>query len=160
MGAVATFDYAAFSARYPEFNAVPEATIQQYWNEAQIYWNNTGGSGARLVVTQASLLNMVTAHIAALNSAGQGAPNPGAPLDPTSPVGRINSATQGSVTVSLEMSMVPDAKGLQAWYLQTRYGAAFWAATAQYRTARYRPGLGVSMLGNGPSVGFGRIINR
>jgi hypothetical protein len=70
------------------------------------------------------LLNMLTAHIAALNS-------PGA----SGVVGRVSSASEGSVSVSAELA-VP---GSAAWFAQTRYGIAFWQATAQYRTATYRP---------------------
>src|SRR5262249_32656248 len=107
---------------------------------------------------QAVLMNMVTAHIAALNSQSQGDSDPGAPKDANSPVGRIASATEGSVSVSTEYA--PMANGSEAWFLQTRYGAAFWAATAVYRTARYARGFlqpgGLGPVPGGPGFGFVR----
>ena len=52
-------------------------------------------------------------------------------------VGRINNATEGSVTVGTDMGQVPFTA---AWFLQTKYGAAFWQATAPFRTMQYVPG--------------------
>lgn len=122
---VVTFDYSGWIARYPEFSAVIQATAQLYFNEATLYLDNTSASvvadaspgGAR-----ATLLNMLTAHIAALNMAGS------SPL-----VGRINSATEGSVSVGTDYA-VP---GTAAWFAQTKYGAAYWQAVLPYRTMRY-----------------------
>jgi hypothetical protein len=73
---------------------------------------------------------MLTAHIAALNAVelgGRSAENI---------VGRISSASEGSVSISLD-SQTP---GTAAWFQQTKYGAAFWQATTQYRKARIFPG--------------------
>jgi signal transduction histidine kinase len=49
-------------------------------------------------------------------------------------VGRINSATTGSVTVASENNYPP---GSAQWWQTTKYGAMFWAATAGFRTFRY-----------------------
>lgn len=133
MGVVA-FDYGAWAARYPELAAsVSQPQAQGYWNEAGLYLDNTASS----LVTddsvggqRATLLNMVTAHIAQLNAYQNG--QAASPL-----VGRISSATEGSVTVQASMDAQP---GSAAWWQQTKYGAAYWAATSHYRTARYRPG--------------------
>lgn len=131
---VVTFSYSDWSTRYPELaTSVNPATAQLYFNEAQLYCDNTATS----LITDVSqggeretLLNMVTAHIAALN----------APINfqPSSPlVGRINSATQGSVSVQTQMDVAP---GSAQWYAQTKYGIAFWQATAKYRMMTYVPG--------------------
>lgn len=131
--AVVAFDYVGWSARYPELAVyISQATAQAYFNEAQLYCDNTANSpvlddtvgGQRYM-----FLNMLTAHICALN----------APLgQPSSPlVGRINSATEGSVSVQTENQYPP---GSPQWFQQTKYGAAFWAASAMYRTARYQVG--------------------
>ena len=48
-------------------------------------------------------------------------------------VGRINSATQGTITVTADYSMGSGA--LEQWLKQTPYGAKFYAFTAPYRTA-------------------------
>jgi hypothetical protein len=70
-------------------------------------------------------------------SQSQGDQSPGAPKDANTPVGRISSATQGSVTVQTELNVLP---GQASWYSQTKYGLDFWQATAGYRLARYKPG--------------------
>jgi hypothetical protein len=138
MGAV-VFDYTAWSTRYPELaNSVAQPLAQQYFNEAQLYCDNSACSVVRDDSPggqRAMLLNMVTAHIAALN----------APMnnEASSPlVGRINSATEGSVSVQTQNDYPP---GSVQWYQSTKYGAAYWAATAAYRTLRYIPSRGRNM---------------
>ncbi len=63
-----------------------------------------------------------------------GIPNTEAPLGI---VGRINSATEGDVSVSSEWSAPPNAN--QAYFVQTKYGAQYWTMTAKYRTALFMP---------------------
>jgi len=123
MGAVASFDWTAFSARYPGFAYIGATLAGLYWNEATLYLANDGSGPVEDVARQGMFLNMMTAHIAMLNSGeqGQGA----SPL-----VGRISSASEGSVSVSVENQYPP---GTVQWYQQTKYGAAFWAATSPYR---------------------------
>jgi hypothetical protein len=132
--AAVTFDYGAWSARYPELSSsVAQPLAQQYFNEAGLYCDNTASSPIRddSVGGQRSvLLNMLTAHIAALNAPINGqAPSP--------LVGRISNATEGSVSVQTQNDYLP---GTVQWYQQTKYGSAYWAATSAYRTMRYIPG--------------------
>ena len=131
MDNVVIFNYSVWSLRYPELAIwVTEALAELYFQEATLYLNNTPVSpvidgtpnGKR-----AMLLNMLTAHIAALNAALNG-------QAPSNLVGRIGNATEGSVSLQIENNY---AAGTPQWYQQTKYGSAFWAATAQYRTARY-----------------------
>jgi len=125
--AVATFDWIAWSTRYPELAAyVSQAQAQAFFAEAGLYCDNTDTSPVTNVATRLVLLNMLTAHIAALNAAL------GAPSSPL--VGRISSATEGSVNVSAEMNLHP---GSSQWYAQTKYGMAFWQATLRFRMFRY-----------------------
>jgi hypothetical protein len=105
------------------------SNVLEYFNEATIYWRNDGGGPVNNAVTQSALLNMLTAHIAALN-----APLNGQPSSPL--VGRINNASQGSVSVTAEYRS-PDTD-YEAWANQTKYGAAWWAATLPYRLFHYR----------------------
>ncbi|WP_048996419.1 DUF4054 domain-containing protein [Burkholderia multivorans] len=126
MGTV-TFDYAGWLARYPEFSSVTQATANAYFEEATLYLDNTDASPVTDLPTRSMLLGMLTAHIAALNSGING--QTASPL-----VGRINSATEGSVSVSTEYQVPGSAQ----WYAQTKYGAAYWAATARYRIFQYR----------------------
>jgi len=137
MGVIVNFDYTTWVTRYPEFASpggaqpVAESLAQQYFNEATIYQANNGAGPVSNATTQLTLLNMLTAHIAALNAASAG----GVPASPI--VGRVNTASEGSVSVGAENNYPP---GTVQWYQQTKYGSAWWAATAQYRTMRYRPG--------------------
>jgi hypothetical protein len=102
-----------------------------YFNEAGIYCDNTANS----LITDDSagglrsmLLNMLTAHIAALNAVINGQAS-------SSIVGRVTSASEGSVSVSADYQ----APGSAAWFAQTKYGAAYWQATSAYRSFRYLP---------------------
>lgn len=132
-----TFDYAKWIARYPEFadpggsQPVSQATAQEYFNEATLYLNNDGQGPVRNATYQLMYLNMLTAHIAALNAP------PATGGAASTLVGRISSATEGSVSVSTENSY---ASGTVQWYQQTKYGSAFWAAMLPYRQWRYNPG--------------------
>ena len=82
---------------------------------------------------------MLAAHIAQLNAPqingqpGTGAGNAPAP----NIVGRIANASEGSVSVSTQLDLPP---GSSQWFAQTKYGLAYWQATAAYRTMRYIPG--------------------
>jgi len=139
------FNYASWAARYPELSAsVGQAQAQAYFNEAQLYVDNTPCSiipNAAPVYQRAIFLNMVTAHICALNAALNG--QPASPL-----VGRISSATEGSVSVATENQYPP---GTPQWYQQSKYGAAYWTASAMFRTMNYVPGP------RGPINPYGRF---
>ena len=127
------FDYSLWSLRYPELSASVKATLAgAYFTEATLFLDNTDASRVTDLGQRAMLLNMLTAHIAALN-----APMGGQPSSPL--VGRISTATEGSVTVNATMDLPP---GSAQWFAQTKYGASFWAATAIYRTMLYVPSPG------------------
>jgi hypothetical protein len=128
--AVVAFDIVAFRARYPEFASVPDATLVAYFSEAGLYLNNTDTSLVTDTGIRSTLLNMLTAHIAALNSGVNG-------QAPSDIVGRVSQASEGSVSVSADMGVVT---GSAAWFLQTKYGAAYWQASAAFRTFRYVTG--------------------
>ena len=119
------FDPAAFKAAYPEFSAVPDATLEGYFVRSQLFLANKDcpvpDEDKRLL-----LFWLLVAHIAHLS----GALNPGG--IPGS-VGRTSSASEGSVSVSLEFNAAMGAE----WWSQSSYGATFWAATAYLRSFRY-----------------------
>lgn len=131
---IVTFNPAAFIARYPEFASVDPSLLQVYFDEATIYLANTEDSRVQDVAQRGVLLNMLVAHIAILNAGANG--QPASPL-----VGRVNTATEGSVTVGTDMGVVPFTA---AWFMQSKYGASFWQATARYRTMQYVPGRSYS----------------
>lgn len=113
------FNYTTWVARYPEFLSVPSGTAQLYFNEACLYCDNTVNS----IITDQGillmLLNMLTAHIAALNFTGS------SPL-----VGRPETASEGNVSVTTKY--VDPVTDFKAWCQQTKYGAAYLAASRQY----------------------------
>lgn len=124
---IVVFDPARFKQRYGEFNSVNDVALGDFFTEATLYLDNTDCSIVSDLAQRTLLLNMLTAHIAAGNSCGSGG---AAGL-----VGRISSATEGSVSVTADFY---DAQnGTEAWFASTKYGAAYWAATARYRTAIY-----------------------
>lgn len=128
---IVTFDDAAWVVAYPNFASVPEATAQTYFNRATLYLDNTPGSivqDASVGGQRETLLYLLTAHIAQL-AANFASGN--------TLVGRISTASEGSVSVATDYA----APGSAAWYVQTGYGADYWAATAQYRTFRYVPNI-------------------
>ncbi len=89
---------------------------------------------------------------------------PGVPniAPPLGIVGRINSATEGDVSVTSEWAAPPNAN--QAYFVQTKYGADYWTYTARYRLAIFVPapadaynplgGYGIPPWGPGGPRGF------
>lgn len=129
--AVAVFDYAAWAARYPELaGAVSEQLAASLFVEAGLYLDNTDCSPVQDVSIRLVLLNMIVAHLAVLGGALDG----GAP---SGVVGRVSSATEGSVSVTSELNL---ESGTAAWFAQTQYGLSFWQAAKRYRGMHYRPG--------------------
>ena len=132
--AVAVFDYGAWLSRYPEFaGAVDESRAASFFVESGLYLDNSDCSPVEDAATRLLLLNMLVAHIAAL----AGVLEPGGA--PSGLVGRVSSASEGSVSVSAELGLEP---GTAAWFQQSSYGLSFWQATKRWRSARYVPGPG------------------
>jgi len=134
---IVTFDEAAFLARFPMFSAWATANpgqLQERFNEVTAIYINNGPMARVLDVTERSyLINYAIAHVLTVE---------GALADPTTTdasaaagrVGRVSSASEGTVSAQLDMGAVP---GTAAWWMQTQFGAAYWNATAKYRTVRY-----------------------
>lgn len=128
--AIAVFDYTAWSARYPELaGAVDQTLATALFAEAGLYLDNTDLSPVQDVSTRLVLLNMLVAHLAALGGALDGG-------SPSGIVGRVTSATEGTVSVQADTGI---EAGTAEWYALTNYGFGFWAATKRYRSMRYRP---------------------
>lgn len=140
MGVIVTFDYPTWIAIYPEFTATVSAPqAQQYFTLATSIHRNDGGGPVSDATQQLALLNMLTAHIAAMFAP----PSAGQPA--SSIVGRINSASQGSVSVQAAYSN--NVTEQMAWFIQTKYGAMYWTATAPFRTMRYIPNKNRGVVG-------------
>lgn len=166
------FSYAVWVARFPEFAAIPQLLAQSYFDEATIVWRNNGTSPAGMPLSpsltpaiQSVILNLITAHIAALYAQSQGQADPGGAQDANTPVGRIASASEGSVSVSADLGLAPSANAMQAWLTQTKYGFQAYAYMGTYRTMRYVPGMlqpgGFGWPATGPfGPGLGRYWRR
>lgn len=143
------FDYQWFQTRYPHIAEwTSPGMAQGYFERAQTFLDNTGAGSAppspwcfvgslatggivQDIPTRQVLFGLLVAHIAMLNSPMNGAASSGL-------IGRITSASEGSVSVSTDY---PDQPPGAAWFNQTKYGAEFWNATARFRTGGlYFPG--------------------
>lgn len=132
---VVVFDPAAFIVEYPEFTGIVAGVLTRNFRHATLQLNNGCGSLVKDASKREVLLDMLTAHLTVLNQGtNDGAGNV---TPPYGVVGRIATATEGSVTVGVEYDAPPNAS--QAWLIQTKYGAEYWSATAKYRTMRYIP---------------------
>ena len=144
MGVVATFDPEAFKAMYPEFATVSDAQLEGFFARAGLYLANDGTGPVQDIGRQGLLMGLLVAHMAKLYATVNG-------VAPSGLVGRISSASEGSVSVSVDASGLP---GGAAWFTQTPYGFDFWNATAVYRTARYVPGPATGWRGFNRPWGF------
>lgn len=131
MGVQITFNYDLFVLRFPEFTYVDPALVQLYFDEATVLHRNDGFGPVRTEAAQVTLLNLLTAHICQLNAPQSN----GQPAAQT--VGRINTAAEGSVSVVLQNQYPP---GTAQYFMQTKYGSAYWTASLPYRSMRYLPG--------------------
>jgi hypothetical protein len=140
--AVFIFDYTAWGNRYPSLAASVNASLASaYFAEACMYLDNTDSS----IVTDAGqrgiIFNAIVAHLAMLEGAGR-----------DGLVGRISSASQGSVSISAEYVEPGSGK----WYAQTSNGVSAWQMLKRYRMARYiapctRPNVAIDQLWRGIS---------
>lgn len=128
-----TFDLAAFRAAFPEFNLVADDRLTLLFGIAETnLLDNSDGSPVP-EAERGNLFNLLVAHLQACMA------------NPTR-VGRLGSATEGSVSASFDFAVTGPT---QAYFAQTQYGALYWAATAKYRhamiVANGSSGLGVSV---------------
>lgn len=130
MGVVA-LDIPKFRAMYPEFSNITDVQLPFLFSQATDYLNNTEFSLIDDVVKRERLLYLMMAHLAYLRF-GNNKGNGGSGL-----VGRISSASEGSVSVSTDLGQV---EFRYSWYAQSPYGLDFWEATKVYRMANYYPG--------------------
>lgn len=144
---VVTFNYANFLALYPQFGQVNEPQLDGFFDQATILCGNSirnpviGGMGPTWgTKTLTTLLYLLTAHIAWLQASKDAQGNPTSTVGLStggSLVGRIDQATEGSVSVHADMGDANAGSPSQAWYEQTQWGATYWAMTAGMRTAQY-----------------------
>lgn len=110
------FNASTFRAMFPVFKdttVYPDAVLQIYWDTATAYVSNqTGGCYvyALKLAQQTLALNLMAAHIAALNSIIATGQSPGI----------VTGATIDKVSVQMEPP--PSSNNWQFWLNQTPYG--------------------------------------
>lgn len=124
---IVTFNYSQWQFNYPTLAEIPNGQASGYFDLATVYCDNTPLSPIRNLKVRATILGLLTAHIATLmGPAASGL------------VGRITNASEGSVSVAVDMPSTPGS----AWFNQTTYGAAAYQAMLPYRSGgRYTPGI-------------------
>jgi len=132
-----TFSWATFIALFPEFSCMNEPQGQAYFDLAGIYVENSTRNPLWCYGVLPQVMLLVTAHIAWLMAPRDANGNPAQTgTVPGQIVGRINSASQGSVSVGTTLDGEPGSPS-EAWYAQTRYGLMAWQAMAVGRSFRY-----------------------
>lgn len=125
--AAVVFDTDEFRDLYPAIVA-SDAQLRMYFRQAESLLDNTKCSIVKDLEDRRNLLYMLVAHIAHLNHQAETG---------NSVVGRVASASEGTVSVSLDYGTMGNN---ERWYLQTPYGAMYWQMTKRYRSALYRLG--------------------
>lgn len=128
MDDVVVFDPVEFRALYPAIIA-SDVQLADYFAMAETFLDNTECSVVKDLGSRKRLLYLLVAHIATITGMAES----GNPV-----VGRISSATEGSVSVSLDYGTMGNN---ERWYLQTPWGAMYWQLTKRYRSAVYRMGI-------------------
>lgn len=129
--AIVVLDVAKFRTMFPEFSNIDDSLLPFLFDQATDYLNNSEYSLVDDAVKRERLLYLLMAHIAYMRY-GDNRKRGGSGM-----VGRIASATEGSVSVSTDLGPI-DFR--YAWYTQSPYGMDFWQATKVYRMAQYYPG--------------------
>lgn len=114
------------------FTFYPATLLLNAFNIAQQFVNNTIATAVQDANLRQTLLYLLTAHVVALSPTG--GVNGQAP---SGLVGRISDASEGSVSAGTEYSST--ITNSQAYFVQTQYGAQYWALIAQFRTMVYVP---------------------
>lgn len=139
--AIVAFVPADFKAAYPEFVLIDDARCTiMFTMAAQAILDNTDNSPVMALDYRTQLFWLLVAHLLTLFAIGADGSE--------RPVGRVDTATEGSVSVGFAYEL-PAGSAMAAWFNQTKYGALYWMMTAQYRSMKY------FVAGDG-GVGFSR----
>lgn len=127
---VVTLDVAEWKSKYEQYNALTDQQVKDLFYAATTCLENTTQSVIADEDKRKYFLYLLTAHFAYLfyvDANGNGGM--------TGMVGRLSSASEGSVSVGSEISSAP----LNVeFFLQSPYGFTFWQATKIYRMGFYR----------------------
>lgn len=125
MSNVFAFDPTEFKQLYPQFASYTDDQLNWFFEMVENDVLDNSETACISLSTRRKLFYLLVAHKAEL----QNRINSGN----TGLVGRINSATEGSVSIGTDYLSSPTA--LAQWLNQTPYGAEYYALTQKYRTA-------------------------
>ena len=129
---VVVFSFSEWVVDYPEFAGIGAAKGQAAFNSATLIMSNSCRSLIQNAAKRQQLLYLLTAHVCFLRfGSNDGA---GTIVPPPAVVGRIANASEGSVSVGVQLD---GNNQNRAWFAQTQWGLTWWTATARYRTMRY-----------------------
>lgn len=141
--AVIPYEDADFKALFPEFSNCTPQQGQSWFLQAGALCANAASNplvrqagGSNWMLQQA--LYLLTAHIGYIDAPRDQNGNPTGQQGAGSVsqvVGRISSASQGSVSVSTDMQAASTFS--EAYFMQTKYGARYWELTKSIRTFQY-----------------------
>ena len=125
MSNVFVFNPTEFKSIFTQFSARSDAQLSWFFTAVENDVLDNTETACISLSTRKKLFFLLVAHKAELqNRIDSGN---------TGLVGRISSATEGSVSISTDYLSSPTA--LAQWLNQTPYGAEYYALTARYRTA-------------------------
>ena len=124
MSNVFVFDPIEFKSVYPQFSKFTDSQLDWFFEMVENDVLDNTETSCIPLSTRRKLFFLLVAHKAQLQDR----------IDEgnSSLVGRISSATEGSVSISSDYLSSPTA--LAQWLNQTPYGAEYYAMTSKYRT--------------------------
>ncbi|HHN8476257.1 TPA: DUF4054 domain-containing protein [Morganella morganii] len=125
---VVVFDVDKFREAYPSAKGT-DTQLNNAFIKAGMLLRNDKRSCVCNMAEREMLLWLLVAHMDMLQSNID---------EGNSAVGRASSASEGSVSVSLDYGTATNG---EKWYTQTPYGAEYWALTSRYRSFLYTLGV-------------------
>lgn len=125
---VVVFDVEKFREAYPSAKGT-DTQLNNAFIKAGMLLRNDKHSCVCNLAEREMLLWLLVAHMDMLQSNID---------EGNSAVGRASSASEGSVSVSLDYGTATNG---EKWYTQTPYGAEYWALTSRYRSFLYTLGV-------------------
>lgn len=125
---VVVFDVDKFREAYPSAKGT-DTQLNNTFIKAGMLLRNDKHSCVCNLAEREMLLWLLVAHMDMLQSNID---------EGNSAVGRASSASEGSVSVSLDYGTATNG---EKWYTQTPYGAEYWALTSRYRSFLYTLGV-------------------
>lgn len=129
--AIVVFNLDNFQALYPQFSNVSDTLLPLIFTQAELLFSNKDSSCIQDLSQRELVLYMVMAHILYLqygDANGDGG---------SGVIGRVSSASEGSVSVS---STLDGSSNVKAYWAQSPYGLLFWQATVKCRMPKYYSG--------------------